>query len=85
MDARKPIVLPAWLSMQMQQDRRPRSGLTPAQYAAILRRIQEIDTDMLAIQRLAATQGDDMRAEWDKLFAERTSLELKLWSDKPQK
>ncbi len=48
---------------------------------AALLRIEAIDADMIAIQRMAVTQGLDLRQEWDKLFAERTALEMRLWGD----
>jgi hypothetical protein len=50
---------------------------------AILERISAIEADMVAIMRVSATQGDDLRSEWDKLFAERTALEMKLWEMTP--
>jgi hypothetical protein len=47
----------------------------------ILRRIQTIDADMIAIQRRAVTEGADLRREWDDLFIERTALEFSLWGE----
>ena len=47
-------------------------------HEAILNRIAAIDVDLVAIQKTAAIRGTDMRGEWDKLFAERTALELRL-------
>ncbi len=54
---------------------------SPSDREAILKRIETIEADMRAIQRMAATEGNDLRAEWDKLFAQRAALEAKLWRD----
>jgi hypothetical protein len=47
----------------------------------ILRRIETLSADMIAIQRRAVTEGADLRREWDDLFIERMALEVSLWGD----
>jgi hypothetical protein len=51
----------------------------PSDRESALSRIEAIDADMIAIQRMAATQGVDLRREWDELSVERTALETTLW------
>ena len=54
-------------------------SLTPEDKEQALRRIASIDAAMIEIQRRAAVKGEDLRPEWDKLFAERLALEDRIW------